>query len=234
MSSLVYAQASTLSCELMNNLPKQSFAEDCDLATSSLYQSIPLPKDSKAVRLLKLAPANGDSPISCSLILADLDQQPGFVALSYVWGSFAPVPHTISCNSISFKVTENCWDALYHLQHDPGKEDPGRQSDGSITLWIDSICINQADEDEKMDQIGLMGNIYSRATSVCIWLGRGNWKTDKAMSYLRIAGYQDFLIAENEHGYKVPGIAYLHAGLRVIVTRYRELFHYHLLSPSKF
>lgn len=203
--------------------------------TSTLYQSIPLPKDSKVVRLLKLAPANGDSPISCSLILADLDQQPGFVALSYVWGCHAPVPHTISCNSISLKVTENCRDALYHLQRDPGKEDPGRHSDGSITLWIDSICINQADEDEKIDQIRLMGNIYSRATSVCIWLGTGNWKTDKAISYLKIAGYQDFLIAENEHDYRVPGRkAYLHAGLRVIVTRYRELFNYDLLSPSKF
>ena len=90
MSSLAYGRASTASFELVNNMPKQSSARDCDLATSNLYQSIPLPKDSKAVRLLKLAPANGDSPISGSLILADLDQQPGFVALSYVWGSFAP------------------------------------------------------------------------------------------------------------------------------------------------
>lgn len=230
----MYGQASTLSYELVNNLARQSFTQDCDLATSNSYQSIPLRKDSKAIRLLELAPATGDAPISCSLVLADLDQQPGFVALSYVWSSFAPVPHTISCNSISLTVTKNCWDALCYLQRDPGKEDPGRHPDGSITLWVDATCINQADGHRKLDQIRLMGNIYSRASSVCICLGTGDWKTDKARSYLRIAAYQDFLIPDNEHSCKVPGIVYLHAGLRVIVARYRDLFHYHLLYPSKF
>ena len=37
-------------------------------------------------------------------------------------------------------------------------------------LWIDSICINQENPSEKTDQIRLMGEIYSNALLVTIWL----------------------------------------------------------------
>ena len=37
--------------------------------------------------------------------------------------------------------------------------------------WIDSICINQNDDDEKSDQLPLMTAIYRQATRVLVWLG---------------------------------------------------------------
>lgn len=38
-------------------------------------------------------------------------------------------------------------------------------------LWIDSVCINQADHYEKSWQVGMMGMIYRRARAVLIQLG---------------------------------------------------------------
>lgn len=38
-------------------------------------------------------------------------------------------------------------------------------------LWIDAVCINQHDQDEKSRQIPFMGQIYSGAFRVLVWLG---------------------------------------------------------------
>jgi hypothetical protein len=38
-------------------------------------------------------------------------------------------------------------------------------------LWIDAICINQSDNEEKSQQVRLMGEIYSKAEVVRVWLG---------------------------------------------------------------
>lgn len=40
-----------------------------------------------------------------------------------------------------------------------------------LPLWVDAICINQDDEDERTSQILLMGEIYSIAHQVIVWLG---------------------------------------------------------------
>ncbi|PMD39508.1 heterokaryon incompatibility, partial [Hyaloscypha variabilis F] len=37
--------------------------------------------------------------------------------------------------------------------------------------WIDAICINQADLEEKASQVGAMNNIFRRASLVSAWLG---------------------------------------------------------------
>ncbi|OQV07916.1 hypothetical protein CLAIMM_12270 [Cladophialophora immunda] len=59
---------------------------------------------------------------------------------------------------------------------------------GSFTIWVDAICINQDDEAEKSRQIRLMSAIYRGATEVFIWLGDGNERTNRAMSYLEAYG----------------------------------------------
>jgi Heterokaryon incompatibility protein (HET) len=39
-------------------------------------------------------------------------------------------------------------------------------------LWADAICINQDDDRERAEQVGIMRNIYTHAKSVLVWLGR--------------------------------------------------------------
>lgn len=40
------------------------------------------------------------------------------------------------------------------------------------TVWVDALCINQEDRDERSQQVGLMGLIFWLAECVLIWLGR--------------------------------------------------------------
>ena len=53
-------------------------------------------------------------------------------------------------------------------------------------LWIDQICINQADKEEKIHQLRIMGDIYSKAQTVLIWLGDSSDQSDVAMEFFPI------------------------------------------------
>ena len=66
----------------------------------------------------------------------------------------------IRLNDHVFYVTTNLKEALLHVV---GK------SEREISLWVDALCINQADNEEKSEQVRLMGEIYSRATGVIAW-----------------------------------------------------------------
>lgn len=46
-----------------------------------------------------------------------------------------------------------------------------RQEKRTVTLWIDALCINQGDEDEKQVQVQRMDWVYANASPVVIWLG---------------------------------------------------------------
>ncbi|KAK3352256.1 heterokaryon incompatibility protein-domain-containing protein [Lasiosphaeria hispida] len=67
----------------------------------------------------------------------------------------------ITLSGTSIRITQNLHDALLRLQH-------------ALTgyLWVDALCINQADLAERDAQVLLMGEIHSCATCVVVWLGR--------------------------------------------------------------
>jgi Heterokaryon incompatibility protein (HET) len=46
-----------------------------------------------------------------------------------------------------------------------------RDKHNERVLWIDAICINQADVQEKNKQLSIMPYIYTRAQTVVVWLG---------------------------------------------------------------
>jgi hypothetical protein len=46
-------------------------------------------------------------------------------------------------------------------------------------LWADAICIDQGNLEERKRQVGLMDYIYTRASTVLIWLGRGTAEVQK-------------------------------------------------------
>ncbi|QIX02028.1 hypothetical protein AMS68_007545 [Peltaster fructicola] len=73
-----------------------------------------------------------------------------------------------------FMVTDNLYQALSHLR-----------TTEDLNIWIDAICINQEDSDEKVEQIARMNEIYSKAHSVTIWLGPGDDKTRDAIDFVR-------------------------------------------------
>lgn len=53
------------------------------------------------------------------------------------------------------------------------------------TFWIDSICINQEDPDERASQVSMMSDIYQMAEKVIIWLGALEESTPLAWSLMK-------------------------------------------------
>jgi hypothetical protein len=143
-------------------------------AVKSLYKSVPLPVESRCIRILDIHPSgNRQDPIEGTLRVVDLDTNPTFSALSYVWGVDI-APSYIKCKNASIKVTQNCLSALQHL----------RQIDRTLAVWIDAICINQMDKTERSHQLPLMGHIYTCAYQTFIWLGEGTDISDQAMDMM--------------------------------------------------
>ncbi|KAH8906655.1 hypothetical protein BR93DRAFT_958839 [Coniochaeta sp. PMI_546] len=131
------------------------------------------------IRLLRLLPSSTKwSKIQCSLEPTTLRSDPDYKALSYTWGQ-EPPRHTIICDGKPFPVRPNLYSALRRL----------RRATQPLTLWIDAICINQEDLDEKKSQIPLMSDIYYQAERVIIWLGERANGSDKAMALLNRLGH---------------------------------------------
>jgi len=57
-------------------------------------------------------------------------------------------------------------------------------------FWIDAICINQEDDDEKGAQVRRMAQIFKHAYRVIVWLGPGDPDCSKALEHLEYIGRQ--------------------------------------------
>ncbi|KAK2043482.1 HET-domain-containing protein [Colletotrichum somersetense] len=101
-----------------------------------------------------------DAPLVCSLTHVAFRGRPRFDALSYRWGDEAN-QGAITLNGCHLNVRKNLLDALVFLR---------RQGKTGL-LWVDAICINQEDINERTRQVRNMGHIYFRAASVIVWLG---------------------------------------------------------------
>jgi hypothetical protein len=113
------------------------------------------------IRLLHLFPAKEiNDPIESQLEIVILEENPVYEALSYCWGDSTEL-REIKCNNNGFQVTESLFCALQHL----------RNKHSERTLWIDAICINQKDLQERQSQVQLMKDIYTKSERVVIWLG---------------------------------------------------------------
>ncbi|KAG4442480.1 hypothetical protein IFR05_002032 [Cadophora sp. M221] len=129
----------------------------------------------REIRLISLLPGKLFDPIAVALAPFSLDDEdtPAYEALSYVWGETSD-PQNIELNWVTFPVTANLYMALQFL----------RIPSGIRILWVDAICINQDDVEERNNQVSLMGSIYSSAWRVLCWLG--DFKDD---GVVHAAGY---------------------------------------------
>jgi len=129
----------------------------------------PLP----TVRSIRLLSFENVADLSLRLKAFSVPKLPQYKALSYTWGKATceessdnqnnnpPAIYHIKINNKVFGVSENLYDALQQLR----TEDVGY-------LWVDAICINQIDPEERASQVLLMGDIYSDAERVIVWLGK--------------------------------------------------------------
>lgn len=121
----------------------------------------PLDARRRGIRLLRLDFSVSDR-ISCTLEHTDLESYQGsYDALSYAWGH-AHELHPIWIDEHQIQVRSNLYCFLHTLRDQKWRRWP---------VWIDQLCIDQGNVQEKESQIGLMREIYEKAHETLIWLG---------------------------------------------------------------
>ncbi|KAF4926568.1 Heterokaryon incompatibility protein 6, OR allele [Colletotrichum viniferum] len=134
---------------------------------SSLYKHLEFSNPAKQIRLLRLEPSpTGTDEYAFSLEVHDFQEnsRPSYIAISYTWG--LPIPKLpVVINGLRMQLQFNCWYALWQMRYH------GYPSD--VNFWMDSLCINQGNDEEKGHQVAMMGDIYSSASLVAASLGSG-------------------------------------------------------------
>ncbi|OAA55271.1 heterokaryon incompatibility protein [Niveomyces insectorum RCEF 264] len=154
------------------------------LATS-LYRALDPAR--REIRLLEVFPGAYDDAVRCALVhtsLADNQAAASFEVLSYCWGDAkergllelvypggAGGPPTFQ-----FNVSRTVEMALRRLRYGDGRK---------RRLWVDAVCINQSDTDERREQVEIMVDVYARASQANVWLGESDPVSSMAMGILR-------------------------------------------------
>ncbi|KAH8679558.1 heterokaryon incompatibility protein-domain-containing protein [Tricladium varicosporioides] len=119
---------------------------------STFFKYPPLNRARSEIRLvcLKLS-LNKSTPLLCELRHVSLDESSSYEALSYTWGAKAQT-HLITLNGSNFPVTVNLYLALWTL----------RQEHNDYFIWIDAICVNKNDMEERSHEVLRMLQIIDR------------------------------------------------------------------------
>lgn len=126
----------------------------------------------KKIRLLKVLPLGGkdpSTPIECYFLdprhfgSTAFWERIKYTALSYTWGRacLSSDVEDILIFDEPVSVRRNLWDFLHTMRR--------LQNEGPF--WIDALCIDQLQMEEKAQQLELMPKIYAKAEAVIIWLG---------------------------------------------------------------
>ncbi|KAJ3547993.1 hypothetical protein NM208_g1221 [Fusarium decemcellulare] len=142
----------------------------------------------KEIRLLRLVQdacfKKPNDDLVVALVRTRLSNHAKYRALSYCWGSLEETrPITIlfadssevsssygseqhnrvssKATAIKFQITTNLHNALLSFD----------QTNEEGFFWVDALCINQGDIDERSSQVSFMKSVYTCADSVVVWLG---------------------------------------------------------------
>ncbi|KAH7377540.1 heterokaryon incompatibility protein-domain-containing protein [Cadophora sp. MPI-SDFR-AT-0126] len=135
------------------------------------------------IRLLELLSL--DTSIKWKLHTVTLDNDLHFAALSYVWGDKS-VTTDIEINGTVVPITTNLAAALKHVRSYWQYEFPSKDQ-SSFRIWVDALCIDQSNTQERSEQVLLMPKIYTSASLVLGWLGdQGNIELMQAAIAVRV------------------------------------------------
>jgi hypothetical protein len=147
-----------------NIAPQSAERTACQAPTPILlpdkFRYTPLDGRSRQIRLCHISPLSAGSDLVVIIENHNLDSVVGcFIALSYAWGdSTSTIP--ISVNGSRLDVTANLHTQMCRLL----------ALGCRCGLWIDSLCINQSDQLERIAQVSMMKDIFSGAGEVFIGL----------------------------------------------------------------
>ncbi|KAF5022039.1 hypothetical protein F66182_5922 [Fusarium sp. NRRL 66182] len=121
------------------------------------------------IRLLTINP-DRETMVAAQLHTVNIDNCPVYKCLSYTWDGprsdetsedWSRPTATILINGLEMPIRKNLNNALAALD----------RSDMLGPIWIDALCINQDDIEERNAQVAQMAQIYKDAQEVIVWLG---------------------------------------------------------------
>jgi hypothetical protein len=98
-----------------------------------------------------------------------------YEAVSYTWGKPVFTADLFCPGNSVLRITPHVNAMLRRL----------RKSHRPRNLWVDAICINQHDDQEKGQQVALMGEIYQQALKVILWLGDEDQDVKSVFAFIR-------------------------------------------------
>ncbi|RYP78391.1 hypothetical protein DL771_000576 [Monosporascus sp. 5C6A] len=116
------------------------------------------------------------------------DTLPPFTALSYNWGDQRN-KRLIRCNDVTIGVGPSLHAALMALRDRQARMPvvPGVFGQPRCCFfWIDALCIDQENDEEKGQQVPLMNDLYRRAAHVLVWLGDPEADGVLALPFMRL------------------------------------------------
>ncbi|KAK8127873.1 heterokaryon incompatibility protein-domain-containing protein [Apiospora sp. TS-2023a] len=166
------------------------------------YEYSELEDMKKRIRILKLVSSSIQNPIiDCELFEVEFDKRyvPHGVPDQEDNPSFTP-PH-LQRSEVIYEALSWCWgreaaDCAIHIRRGSKKYKLRAKKELVLALkylrddredrylWIDAVCINQANPTERNHQVQIMAMIYSRAKKVCVWLGDDDDDSEVAIKFI--------------------------------------------------
>lgn len=167
-----------------------------DTDSSPLARSVyRQPVDGRSIRLLRFSRTKNGG-LNGQLKLFALHSAPEFYCASYTWGEKAYSDTSIALETGDLPILQNLLPFLRMVsEHEKFKDD--------TWWWIDSLCINLSDAQEREQQVRIMADIYKKAQGCVVWLGEeieDGSDCQGAMDFLhRLHDVQPTLRGKNAH-----------------------------------
>lgn len=143
--------------------------------TALPYQS--LAGRTECFRLLKILPGKARDPIRCSLSVQSISSRSfDYITGSYVWGP-PENPGVIYVDHQPFHIRRRLSNFLHCLRQ--------QGAGAAVEVWIDAICINQEDSEEKAQQIRMMSTIYTKSEKTIAWLDEADQEIHLAFDVIQ-------------------------------------------------
>ncbi|KAH7085255.1 heterokaryon incompatibility protein-domain-containing protein [Paraphoma chrysanthemicola] len=134
------------------------------------FQHTPLDLSQNTIRVVEVLPLGTDGLVRCRVRHTTIESE--YTCLSYVWGD-ADDSHTIHMNGQPFPRNLGWHNSAFSFEA------------ATKALWIDALCIDQGNNNERNHQVQQMGSIFRQAQRVLAWTGRDH-EYASLLRYLRV------------------------------------------------
>ncbi|CAI9634545.1 unnamed protein product [Alternaria burnsii] len=154
-----------------------------------LYDPIFATSQIRLIEFSEIQPSSSSVNLSIRTFSLRDSEYPSYVTLSYVWGS-GELSKVINISGSLLRITQNLFDVLMALSSigKPWCASVIAEQHRYRYYWVDAICIDQNNLQERGQQVSLMGEIYSKSTCTLVWLGREYDDSGLAINLIRKLG----------------------------------------------